>query len=491
MREKAHRVGEIPATAPRPARFELGPAHLERVAAWGRASESMSWVFRPNSAEDILELFQLAQRHGLSIGLRGSGNSYGDAACNNEGVLLDLRRFNRILAWNPATGVIRVEPGVTLEQLWTYILEDGWWPPVCTGTMKITLGGGVAMNVHGKNAFKAGPIGEHVLAFDLLLPGGESLTCSPDRHPDLFYAAIGGMGLLGCFTSLTLQMKRIYSGLLNIYAVASRHLGEMFGQFDRLLPESDYLVGWVDGTAGEPQVGRGQIHQATYLPPGADPDPQASLRLERQHLPDTLFGFFPRSLMWRFMQPAMLPWGVRLVNAGKYRSAAWQDGQRFRQSHAQFHFLLNYFPDWERSVGPGGLIQYQPFVPAAVAGDVFHDLLRLSQQRGLPTYLGVLKRHRPDAFLLTHGLDGYSLALDFRLTAGNRQAVQAMTQAMDEIVLAAGGRFYFAKDSTLRPQTMRAYLGEAAVAQFKALKRRCDPGELLQTNLWRRLFETG
>ena len=63
-----------------------------------------------------------------------------------------------------------------------------------------------------------------------------------------------------------------------------------------------------------------------------------------------------------------------------------------------------------------------------------------------------------------------------------------LTQELDEIVLAAGGRFYFAKDSTLRPEVARAYLGDERIAAFHELKRRCDPDNLLQTDLWRRVF---
>jgi hypothetical protein len=59
---------------------------------------------------------------------------------------------------------------------------------------------------------------------------------------------------------------------------------------------------------------------------------------------------------------------------------------------------------------------------------------------------------------------------------------------LDEIVLAANGRFYFAKDSTLRPQIVRAYLGHERIDRFMVLKQRCDPEELIQSNLWRRLF---
>lgn len=106
------------------------------------------------------------------------------------------------------------------------------------------------MNVHGKNAWKLGPIGDHIREFDLLLPSGKLLTCSREQHADIFHAAIGGFGMLGCFTSLTLQMKRIYSGLLNVDALSSPNLGEMMAYFDAHLHDSDYLVGWIDAFPG-------------------------------------------------------------------------------------------------------------------------------------------------------------------------------------------------------------------------------------------------
>lgn len=472
-----------------PSSTQLSADNLERVTAWGKASYSMGWVFRPTSADEIADIFSLARREGLTVGLRGGGNSYGDAACNEGGIVLDLTRFKRILAWQPDTGIITVEPGVTLRELWEYVLADGWWPPVCTGTMHITIGGGAAMNVHGKNSYNVGTLGDHILTFDLLLPTGELLTCSRDTNSDIFYAAIGGFGMLGCFTSITLQMKRIYSGLIDVRVVNSRNLRHMFTQFEEMIPRSDYLVGWVDTTAKDKMLGRGEVHQANYLSPDADPYPQQTLQVAKQHLSDTLYGIFPRSLMWRLMQPFFNQMGVPFVNRGKYWMSYLKDGQKYRQPHAQFHFLLNYFPDWEKAVGKGGLIQYQPFVPAESAENVFSQLLTLSQKRKLTPYLGVLKRHRPDPFLMTHGLDGYSLALDYRITDSNRSAIVSLTHAMDEVVIGAGGRFYPAKDSILRAHVAEAYLGTETIAHFRTLKHRCDPDSLLATNLWRRVFE--
>jgi FAD/FMN-containing dehydrogenase len=444
-------------------------------------------VYRPSTVDQIRHLFARARRSGLTVGLRGGGNSYGDAALNDENIVIDLRRMKRILAWDPAAGIIRVEPGVTLAQLWQYVLEDGWWPPVVTGTMNITVGGGAAMNVHGKNAWKVGPLGEHILAFDMLLPSGEIITCSREENADIFYAAIGGFGMLGCFTALTLRMKRVTSGLLNVEALPSRNLAEMMATFERHLDDSDYLVGWIDAFAGGAALGRGEIHRATYLAPGEDPDPEETLRLANQEIPATLLGFFPKLWLPVFMRPFYNDRGWRLVCGAKYLAAYLGPERKYRQPHAHFHFLLDALP-FRKVFGPGGIIQYQAFIPAAPAATALATLLRLGQEHGMPNYLSVLKRHRPDPFLMTHGLDGYSLAMDFHIMEERRARMRQLAREMDEVVVAAGGRFYFAKDSTLRPEVLVATLGQETVNRFRALKQRCDPEQLIETNLWRRLF---
>ena len=466
----------------------LPAQHLEKVSAWGEATAGLSHVFRPTTPDGIQQLFILAHQTGRTIGIKGGGNSYGDAFMNDENIVLDLRRMNRILDWHPDTGLITVEPGVTLSQLWQYILEDGWWPPVVTGTMQTTLGGCAAMNVHGKNGWQVGPIGNHILTFDLMLPSGEIISCSREENSDLFHAAIGGFGMLGCFISLTLKMKRIYSGLLEVHTQAQSNLAGMFDYFAEHLEQSSYIVGWIDAFASGDSLGRGDVHKGNYLPEGADPEPQQTLRLDRQHLPDTLFGLVPKSSIWLFMRPFMNNTGTNLVNTAKYWAGHVGGGKVYRQPHAAYHFLLDYVPNWKKAYGRGGLIQYQPFIPHDTAQDAFGEILRHCQKRRTPNYLTVFKRHRPDDFLMSHGLDGFSMAMDFRITRRNQDRVVQLTRELDEIVLAAGGRFYPAKDSTLRPETAVAYLGQETVDQFLALKKRCDPDGVLQTNFWRRVF---
>jgi FAD/FMN-containing dehydrogenase len=407
---------------------------------------------------------------------------------NSENMLLDLRRMNRILEWNPESGVVRVEPGVTISQLWQYVLEDGWWPPVVTGTSLTTIGGCAGMNVHGKNAYQAGPIGDHIIEFEMMIPSGEVLICSREENEDLFHAAIGGFGMLGIFTSVTMKLKRVYSGLLDVYTETRPDLSGMFAYFEEYLENSDYIVGWIDAFAKGAGLGQGDVHRATYLPPGADLAPSQTMRLDYQHLSPNMFGVMPRSIVWLFMRPFMNNLGTKFVNKAKYMSGRLLGAKQIRQPHAAFHFLLDYVPDWKNAYGSGGLIQYQPFIPKETAQDAFTDLLRVCQRRGIPNYLTVFKRHRPDDFLLTHALDGYSLAMDFRITDKRRSQVAVLARELDDIVLSAEGRFYFAKDSTLRPEIVETYLGQEIIEKFKELKRRVDPDHVLQTDLWRRVF---
>ena len=453
---------------------------------FGHSLRAPAYCFRPTRPEEIQEVFQLAKKLDMTVTARGAGRSYNDASLNGGGIVLDMSAMNQILEWDSASGVVRCEPGVTIEKLWQHVEPQGWWPPVVSGTMKTTLGGCLSSNIHGKNNFNAGTIGEHVLEFNALLPTGAEVTCTPKKNADLFHSMISGMGMLGVFTSITLQMKRVESGLLEVHAWPVHDLHEHLSFLLEKAPDYDYVVGWLDAMHGGKNLGRGQIHAANYLHADEDPNSQKTMLLENQNLPSRLFGVMPKSLLHYFMSPFANNLGWGLVNTAKYITSL--RAHTFRQSHAAFHFLLDYVPDFERSYGKGGLIEYQSFLPKETAEDAWREMLELSIKRGMPSYLGVSKRHRPDPFLLTHAVDGFSLALDFKVTDGNRTKLSAMLQEFDRIALEAGGRFYFAKNSETTAETTRAFLGEETIVKFKKLKKRCDPNNLLESDLYRRIL---
>ncbi|MEO6952980.1 MAG: FAD-binding oxidoreductase [Polyangia bacterium] len=458
---------------------------------FGRAVQVASRSVKPRDVDELRAVFAHAARDGLPLTFRGSGRSYGDASIGEGGVVVDLTGLDRINAWDPVTGIVDAQPGVTIEGLWRRILGDGWWPRVVPGTMRPTLAGCVSMNVHGKNNFRVGAFGDQLESIDLLSPDGELRTLSRTENTELFRAAVGGLGLLGVITRIRMRTKKVDSGLMRVRARSGRSLDEMFDLFEQHLPDADYLVGWLDCFASGDDLGRGQLHVAHYLHGDEDRDPSRSLDVDKQDLPSSMFGL-PKKHLWRVMRPFLRDPFVQLVNWAKFQKARIDDGDTYLQSHVAFAFLLDYVPDWRLAYGPGGFIQYQVFVPDEGARSSLRDVLRICQEEDFTSYLGVMKRHRADDYLLTHALDGWSLAMDFPIRDTSqtrwRERVARVTERLSERVIAAGGRFYFAKDAVLRPIDVQRAFGARKLAEFAAIRRRLDPNHQLTSALAQRVF---
>ncbi len=463
---------------------------LEWVEGWGMAVGGAGYVFRPSEPAGVAEAIEAARSEGVPIALRGAGCSYGDAALRPESVVLDLSRLSRVLNWDAETGAVDVEPGVSLGALWRLVIADGWWPPVVTGTMEPTVGGMLAMNVHGKNNWRRGPLGDHCSELDVVWADGAAQTISRQNDADLFHDLIGSFGQLGIITRARLQMKRVYSGLVEVKAVSVPDLEAMLSLTEDAKDRWEYVVGWIDAFAGGRSLGRGLLHFARHLGEGEDADPTESLDPVAQDLPANFFGVLPKSLMWRFLKPFTNRPGMRCINLAKYAAGSTVGDEKvYRQPLAAFSFLLDYVPGWKKAYLPGGLIQHQSFVPTASAEQVFRDQLEICHEHRMPSFLAVLKRHRPDPFLMSHAVDGYSLALDFPVVRGRRDRLWRLVRALGEPVAAAGGRFYPAKDAALPGDLYRSTFRDGQLERFAELKAKHDPERLLRSKLADRLLD--
>src|SRR5262249_9400555 len=123
----------------------LETSRMGRLTGFGMTRGADGYIYRPTTVEEAKEVFDLARANGRNVVLRGAGRSYGDANIGAECIVLDNSRMNQIFSWDRETGIIDAACGVTIEDLWRYVLEDGYWPPVVSGTMYPTLGGALAM----------------------------------------------------------------------------------------------------------------------------------------------------------------------------------------------------------------------------------------------------------------------------------------------------------------------------------------------------------
>ncbi|MEE4187764.1 MAG: FAD-binding protein, partial [Roseobacter sp.] len=121
-----------------------------KLTGWGRYPPHRTKLVTPTSEADLARL--MAEGGGVA---RGNGRAYGDSAIGVERTL-HMRRFNRMLDFDPKTGQLVAEAGVILGDVISAFLPRGWFPTVTPGTKFVTLGGAIAADVHGKNHHKDG-----------------------------------------------------------------------------------------------------------------------------------------------------------------------------------------------------------------------------------------------------------------------------------------------------------------------------------------------
>jgi decaprenylphospho-beta-D-ribofuranose 2-oxidase len=451
---------------------------------WTRSTNSPCFLYQASEINEIVGALEAARKQQLSVIPHGAGHSYTDAALNTGGMVIDIRPMRRVLAWDVARGIMRVEAGATLRDVVQLALKDGWWPFATPSTSEATLGGCTAMNVNGRNAWKWGPFGAHVIAMDVLLASGEVCTFTPENNPRLFHAFVGSMGLLGIITSITIQLQRITSGYVNIRRRPAGSLAEIFKFFAEEERSSDFMEAWFDGFARGRAFGRGILTSATLSQnqeAAKAPDPTAGDRLGR--LESSL-----ASLAARLGKPALMP-GVRMANRAIF---SWE-GRESKSTERRALFPYTFWPPAAfagyQALLPQGVETFQAFVPEQQAREIFEAVLRYSQEQGCLPIWCIIKRHRGDPFLLSYQVDGFSLELNYARTRTATQKLKQVLQHMIAMVIEAGGRFYLAKDHFLTQAQYRQSVGENAFDCFLELKERYDPEMLLQSDLFRRIFQ--
>ncbi|MEC8700299.1 MAG: FAD-binding oxidoreductase, partial [Pseudomonadota bacterium] len=191
----------------------------------------------------------------------GDGRNYGDLAMCQNGRIVLTRRLNRILSFEKDTGLVSVEPGVTFRELHSFASEHGFLVPVVPGTAFVTLGGGVASDIHGKNQDTQGCLGDHIEWLDLVVASGDVIRVSRSEHPKLFSATIGGCGLTGVISAIGLRLQQLKANAVSVEEWRVKDLDSFFDLMYRHRSSSTYTVGWVDALQKGRSLGRG-IFQA-------------------------------------------------------------------------------------------------------------------------------------------------------------------------------------------------------------------------------------
>jgi len=456
---------------------------IKKMSGWSNTNFSSSFVVKPENIEQIKSTIRETKDRGGKIIAIGAGQSYGDQGLNDKQTVIDISKINDIIEWNKSTGILKIQAGVTFEKILIHCLKDNWVLPVVPGTRHVTVGGAISSNVHGKNSYSKGNFGDWVKEFKIILASSECIRCSRENNRDLFFAVIGGCGLFGIITEITLQLIQVPSPFLSIKKSTSVSLDKLISNLDEMAKKNEYAIAQVDCFPKNNQLGRGTIHAGSFVSDNSKfVDTKKFAKISKR-----IFLIFPKKLIPLIGRCVLNDHIMRLVSGLKYYvdKMVKNDGL-LRQDFFQFTFFLDGIPGWKKVFGHG-FYEYEPLIPREKAGDVMARLIRLTHEYKMPPYLSAVKIHKKDEFLLSYSMDGYSLAMDIPRRPQEKEKQNELFRKMNKIVIDAGGIVYLTKDANLTPEEFRFMYKN--IERFLALKRKYDPDLIFQSDMYRRIFQ--
>ena len=445
----------------------------ELLSGWGRTSATLATVHRPNDLEHIVARVAAPGPRGLVA--RGLGRSYGDAAQNAGGDVLSCGNLDAVLAIDMEKGTVTVESGVSLDSLLRVLLPLGWFPMVIPGTSYVTVGGAIASDIHGK--FRHGSFADYVEQMRVVTPAHGASTLDPDADAEPFWATSGGMGLTGVITDARLKLQPVETSRIVCDTERTHDVDDCMQRMLDGDHDYRYSVAWIDCLARGGHLGRAVLSRGNHAV--LDDLPAAERSSAREYAPRTLLG-----------APPWLPNGliniasVRAFNEMWFRKAPRTPHRRV-EGIKPFFFPLDGVRGWNRVYGSRGFVQYQFVVPFGAEQVVRTALERFSAAR-IPTFVAVLKRFEHDSrSLIGFPISGWTLALDIPTSP----SLAVLLDALDELVVEAGGRVYLTKDARLRPELLGAMYPH--LDEWRAARAALDPTNALRSDMDRRLDLSG
>jgi len=400
---------------------------------------------------------------------RGSGVCFVGASFGDGVRSIGARRLDRVLDFAPERGLITVEAGITLAQLYQYTVPRQFYLPALPGHPQISVGGCIGANVHGKNPAQHGTFVEHVESLELFHPDHGFLRLSREQNEDLFELTAGGLGLTGIIVSATLRLRPLPSPWIEVRRQPVASLGATLRAMDAAHGNADFSYSWNDLSVFDHRLGRGYVATGSFVPGTA-----ASLRDPLRYPHHDPSAAPPGR---RIFQPVLVPWIARLHHRAELlrprRIVEWYDfvfpGMGFQNA--------NYYGWYGRS----GMIAHMALIPRPAAESYLAALEAVLRQQRVPLLVASMKLFSGKQRLLRFDGDGVSLHIHIANDEPGRRLAAALEGLSREAhaprAVYVDSRLTAADAATLFPQ----------IDEFRERLRKFDPRRRFASELSRRL----
>jgi FAD/FMN-containing dehydrogenase len=450
-------------------------SHLNPTSMLGRIA--------PRTTAEVVRALAAIRERGQNVSIAGGRHAMGGQQFALGAWLLDTRGMNQVLDFDEDRALIRAQAGITWPELIrAYVArqqnrELTWGiRQKQTGADRLTLGGAVSANIHGRG-LRYAPFVDDIESLQVVLANGEVVECNRQSRPDLFRCVVGGYGLFGVVTAVTLRLVPRVK-VQRVVKLAT--VEEIVAEFDARI-RAGYLYGdFQFSTAPEdPQfLSRGVF--SCYRPIEIDaPIPTNQLRLSAADW---------RRLLWLAHRNKLRAFNefsdFYLQSSGQ---AYWSD------THQLSLYLDDYHDALDRQLGvcvSGSEMITELYVPRARLADFMDDVRRDFLQHGVDLIYGTIRLiERDTQTLLAWAKEPYACVI-FNLhvdhTPTSLAANASTFRRLIDIAIAHEGSYFltYHRHAT-REQLKKCY---PQFETFVALKKRLDPTRLFQSD-WYRHYE--
>jgi FAD/FMN-containing dehydrogenase len=436
-------------------------------------------VVSPTSVDALQKAVRAASSDGYALSIAGGRHAMGGQQFGDQTVLIDARGLNRIRRFDPVRGLVEVEAGIQWPELVAGLLErqqdaSRQWgiAQKQTGADRLTIGGALAANAHGRGLRMTPFVGD-VESFEIVDARGERRLCSRTSEPELFKLAIGGYGLFGIVSAVTLRLmpRRKLRRVVEVRTV------------DRLMDAFDQRI--ADGCIyGDFQY---------------DIDPRSDGFMRRgvfscyRAVPDST----PMEAGQKELSDA--DWAALLHLAHADKSAAFDkyssyylttDGQVY---WSDVHQLSTYLDDYHRaldtSIGRSRATEMitEIYVPRAALSDFFGEVRETFRGNGAEIIYGTVRLiERDSETFLPWARQSWACTIFNLHVEHTPQGIERSAdafRALIDMAIRRGGSYFLTYHRHARRDQVEACYPE--MVEFLRLKRKYDPQLRFQSDWYR------
>jgi cytokinin dehydrogenase len=231
-------------------------------------------ILRPGSVDDIRKMIRFCRRFRIRVAARGQGHTTFGQSQVEAGLIVEMSTLNQVHSIGPT--MADVDAGLLWKDLLQTIVPQGLTPPALTGFTGLTFGGTLSVGGISANYADGGQV-DHVRELEIVTGEGDVKRCSATDHPELFEAALAGLGQCGIITRVVVDLVPAFP-LVRTFQVPYSDNATFFRDFRALINRGEFNELY---NLGIPNADGGfmyQLNAAKYFDPASPPNNDELLR---------------------------------------------------------------------------------------------------------------------------------------------------------------------------------------------------------------------